>query len=294
MSNGLAGVVAGQSAVSSLDSGAAGLRYRGYDVGALAEQAGFEEVAHLLVHGRLPTAAELRTYQDSLVGYRALPVTLQAVLEQLPATTPPMDVLRTGCSVLGCLEPETEQCRAADIADRVLASLPSMLLYWHHFHRDGRRIKTSSGESSIAGHFLRLLGQGAPDEMMRRAVDVSLILYAEHEFNASTFTARIVAATLSDIYSALTAAIGALRGPLHGGANEAAMAMIARYASADEAEQGVRQALAEKRLIMGFGHRVYKQGDPRSPIIKGWAARLAAAAGKEPLYQIAERIEMVM
>ncbi len=294
MSNGLAGVVAGQSAISSIESSGAGLRYRGYDIGALAEQAGFEEVAYLLIHGRLPTAPELHAYQAGLMGHCTLPAALRTVLEQLPAATPPMDVLRTACSALGCLEPESQQRTAAAIADRLLAGLASMLLYWHHFHAAGRRIETASNESSIAGHFLHLLKQEPPDEMMRRAVDVSLILYAEHEFNASTFTARVVASTLSDIYSALTAAIGALRGPLHGGANEAAMDMIARYASADEAEQGIRDALARKQLIMGFGHRVYKQGDPRSPIIKRWAARLAAATGKDPLFEIAERIEQVM
>jgi 2-methylcitrate synthase len=297
-SSGLAGITAGQSAISHVESSGSTLSYRGYDINALAEQASFEEVAHLLIYGKLPTAAELRDFQQRLIQYRELPGQLKTVLEQLPADTAPMDVLRTGCSTLGCLEPESssgsKQHSATKIADRLLASFASMLLYWFHFHTNGRRIETMSDESSVAGHFLHLLKQQRPDKLTRRAVDISLILYAEHEFNASTFTARVVASTLSDIYSALTAAIGTLRGPLHGGANEAAMEMLLRYASVEDAERGVREALAKKQLLMGFGHRVYKQGDPRSPIIKNWSRKLATATGNTTLFDISERIEHIM
>lgn len=226
-SSGLANIIAGQSAISSVESSGSSLRYRGYDINTLAEQANFEQVAHLLIHGKLPTEVELRGYQDRLIRYRDLPEALKTVLEQLPTGTPPMDILRTGCSVLGCLEPEStsdsKQRTATMIADRLLAGFVSMLLYWFHYHVNGQRIQTTSDEPSVAGHFLHLLKQKRPDVLTRRAVDVSLILYAEHEFNASSFAARVVASTLSDIYSAITVAIGTLRGPLHGGANEAAM-----------------------------------------------------------------------
>ncbi len=292
--SGLAGVVVGQSAIASVESSGNGLSYRGYDILELAEQANFEEIAYLLIHGRLPTEVELRDYQSDLMRHRNLPEALKTVLEQLPPETQPMDVLRTGCSALGCLEPESDQRTVTSIADRLLASFASMLLYWHHFHVNGQRIETMSDETSVAGHFLSLLKQETPDELTRRAMDVSLILYAEHELNASTFAARVVASTLSDTYSAMTAAIGALRGPLHGGANEAAMDMIARYATVEDAERGMHEALSNKQLIMGFGHRVYKQGDPRSPIIKAWSNKLAVATNKTRLFEVSERIEQVM
>jgi len=298
-SSGLAGIIAGQSAISSVESSGSSLGYRGYDITALAEQASFEQVAFLLIYGNLPTTIELRDYQHRLMQYRNLPGELKIMLEQLPASTMPMDVLRTGCSILGCLEPEPvpvpeSQQQTTIIANRLLASFTSMLLYWYHFHVNGQRIETTSDEPSVAGHFLHLFKQERPDELTRRAVDVSLILYAEHEFNASTFAARVVASTLSDIYSALTAAIGTLRGPLHGGANEAAMEMLSRYANAEDAERGLREALAKKQRIMGFGHRVYKQGDPRSPVIKSWSRKLATATGNTNLFEISERIEQVM
>lgn len=293
-SGGLAGIVAGQSAISCVESSGSTLSYRGYDINALAEQASFEEVAHLLIHGHLPTRDELQNFRQRIIQHRELPGKLKTVLEQLPADTAPMDVLRSGCSVLGCLAPESPQHTPTQVAGHLLAAFPAMLMYWFHFHDDGQRIETMSDEPSVAGHFLHLLKQQHPDELTRHAVDVSLILYAEHEFNASTFTARVVASTLSDIYSAVTAAIGALRGPLHGGANEAAMAMLARYTSVDDAERELREALAEKQRIMGFGHRVYKQGDPRSPIIKEWSRKLAAASGDTMLFDISERIEHIM
>lgn len=292
---GLAGVVAGQTAIATVESSGKGLYYRGYAIEQLAESASFEEVAYLLIHGELPALAELATFRHRIQQSRPLPDRLKNLLEQLPGQSHPMDILRTGCSALGCLEPEADlQQGAPRIAERLFGCLPSMLLYWHHFHHTGKRLETATEDASIAGHFLHLL-QGRPaDELRQRAMDVSLILYAEHEFNASTFAGRVVASTLADFYSAITAAISALRGPLHGGANEAAMQFIARFDSPEAAERGVHEAIACKRLIMGFGHRVYKQGDPRSPIIKAWAKKLAEAAGDLKLFAISERIEEVM
>jgi len=293
----LSGVVAGETAVCTVGSGGDGLHYRGYDVRELAGAATFEEVAHLLIYGRLPDDRELGRFGERLVGLRRLPRELKEVLERVPAHAHPMDVMRTGCSVLGTVEPEGEGRGAGAIAERLLACFPSMLLYWHHFSTSGRRIKTESDERSVAGHFLHLLHGREPEDLVRRAVDASLILYAEHEFNASTFVSRIVASTGSDFYSSITGAIGALRGPLHGGANEAAMELIQRYKTPDEAEAGVLAALAEGEKLKGFGHPVYTRSDPRSEIIKGWSRRLSELlenADEAYLYAVSERIEEVM
>jgi 2-methylcitrate synthase len=295
LSPGLEGVIAGETAISTVGKQGRGLSYRGYAIADLAAHAAFEEVAYLLIHGTLPDKGEFDRYRRRLAGLRGLPAGLKTVLEQLPAQAHPMDVLRTGCSALGTLEPETAQHGAHQIADRLLAVFPSMLLYWYQFHRTGRRIDTATGEESMAGHFLRLLHDRPPVEVHRRAVDASLILYAEHEFNASTFSARVTASTLSDFYAAVTSAIGTLRGPLHGGANEEAMRLISPYATPDEAEAGVRATMAKGEKIMGFGHRVYKrQEDPRSAIIQDWSRRLSEAAGDMRLYNVSERIERLV
>ncbi|MBA4117181.1 MAG: 2-methylcitrate synthase [Rubrobacter sp.] len=291
---GLAGVVAGESAICTVGASGDELHYRGYEIRDLAEHATFEEVAYLLIHGKLPDKTELDEYKERLAGMRALPEELKTVLEQLPGDTLPMDVLRTGCSTLGTLEPEGGDRNQYEIADRLIASFPSMLLYWHHFYDSGERIDTDTGEDTLAGHFLRLLYGEEPDDVYRRAVDVSLVLYAEHEFNASTFVARIAASTLSDFYSAITGAIGTLRGPLHGGANEAAMKVIQQYESPDEAEEGIREMIANGEKVMGFGHPVYTHADPRSDIIKGWAKRLSEERGDSTLYEVSGRIEEVM
>lgn len=293
-SPGLEGVVAGETAISTVGKKGRGLSYRGYSINDLATQATFEEVAHLLLHGKLPNRENLALFRNRLMALRDLPVELKTVLEQLPASAHPMDVLRTGCSTLGTIEPEVTSSDQLRVAERLLASFPSMLLYWYHYQTGGRRIATESGEESLAGHFLTLLHGKKPEELQRRAVDVSLILYAEHEFNASTFSARVTASTLSDFYSAITSAIGTLRGPLHGGANEEAMRLISRFGSADEAEQGLLEMLARKEKIMGFGHRVYKEMDPRSPLIQTWSEKLSEAAGSMLLYQVSDRIEKVM
>ena len=290
---GLAGVVAGETAIATVGKEGSGLNYRGYSIFDLAENASFEEVAHLLLRGELPTADQLAAFQAELASKRELPETLRTVLELLPATSNPMDVMRTGCSVLGCLEPETDTAQQQDISTRLLAAFPSILLYWYRFHKDGKKLDTS-GDESIAGHFLRLLHDEAPNEDRLKAMDVSLILYAEHEFNASTFAGRVTVATRSDIYSGITSAIGALRGPLHGGANEAAMELIERFQTADEAEAGIRAALAAKDLIMGFGHRVYKISDPRSDVIKAWSKKLGDAVGDTRFYPVSERIDKIM
>lgn len=291
---GLAGVVAGRTALSTVGKEGCGLTYRGYSIEDLAAQATFEEVAWLLLRGELPTSQQLADYRGRLQGLRELPAALKAVLEQLPDTAHPMDVLRTGCSALGCLEPESSASGTFDVVDRLLATFPSMLAYWHWFQTQTMRIDTHSEEDSIAGHFLHLLHGQRPSELHRQAFDSSLILYAEHEFNASTFTARVVTSTLSDIYSAITGAIGTLRGPLHGGANEAAFDLINKFASPDDAERGLMEMLARKEKIMGFGHRVYRDCDPRSPIIQQWAKRLADEVGDTRLYPVSERIEVVL
>ena len=291
---GLAGVVAGRTDICTVGKEGAGLTYRGYDIYDLADDAGFEEVAYLLHHDHLPNARELADYRDKLKSLRALPGALKQTLEAIPAGTHPMDVMRTGCSVLGNLEPEGDFAGQRDAADRLLAAFPSMLMYWHRFHADGKRIDTATDDDSVAGHFLHLLHDAPPSELHRRTLDISLILYAEHEFNASTFTARVIAATLSDFHSAITGAIGALRGPLHGGANEAAMELIERFDSAEDAEKGVRDMLARRELIMGFGHRVYTTSDPRNSVNKRMSKRLAEEAGDERLYPVSEAIERVM
>jgi 2-methylcitrate synthase len=290
----LSGVAAGSTAICTVGREGRGLHYRGYAIDDLAEQASYEEVAHLLLYGRLPAAGELTAFRRRLIEHRSIPKELCDLLRQAPADAHPMDVLRTAVSMLGCLEPEKSFDRQHQIAERLLGILPSVLLYWHGFHRTGREIDVNTGEPGIAGHLLHLLHGRKPAALHERALDVSLVLYAEHEFNASTFTARVVSSTLSDFHSAITAAIGALRGPLHGGANEGAMALIERFSSPDEAEEGVMAALARKEKLLGFGHPVYTAGDPRSDIVKAWARRLSLEAGDDRYYPVSERIEAVM
>ena len=293
----LSGVVAGQTAICTVGANGKELHYRGYDIHDLAEEATFEEVAHLLIHEELPNRYMLERYKLKLETMRGLPAPVKAVLEQVPAAAQPMDVLRTGCSAMGVTLPERDDQNigeARNIADRLLASFPSMLNYWYHYARNGRRIDVESEEDSIAGHFLHLLmGKPAPKDWVR-AMDVSLILYAEHEFNASTFTGRVIAGTGSDIYSAITGAIGALRGFKHGGANEGAADLIQRFRNPEEAEAGIRQMLENKEIVLGFGHPVYTISDPRNGIIKEYARRLSYEGGQPMLFDIAERIETVM
>ncbi len=291
---GLAGIIAGETAICTVGHEGNSLNYRGYSVNDLAEHGSFEETAYLLIYGKLPSQAELKQYQTHLKTLRWLPPNLKSILEQIPASAHPMDVLRTGCSALGTFEPEGEKHGQIEIANRLMACFGSMLLYWYHFSKSGRRIETQTEDTSIASHFLHLLHGSVPEDIFASALDASLILYAEHEFNASTFTARIVASTLSDFYSAITAAIGALRGSLHGGANEAAMELIESFHSADQAESGLLDLLARKQLIMGFGHRVYKTSDPRSQVIKAWSRKLSEKKKDMALFNISERIESVM
>jgi 2-methylcitrate synthase len=291
---GLAGVIAGETAIATVGKAGKGLSYRGYSIHDLAEKATFEEVAFLLLHGHLPRLKELDSFKARLINGRSLPKALLSTLQNIPANAHPMDVLRTGCSMLGVLEPETNFKQQSEKAERLLACLPSILLYWYRYAQDKTQIHFDSDEDSIAGFFMDKLHDENPTDMERRAMDVSLILYAEHEFNASTFAARVCTATLSDIYSAITAAIGTLRGPLHGGANEAAMELIEQFKSPEEAEAGILDALDRKTLIMGFGHRVYTVSDPRSDIIKGWAEKLGKAVGDKILYPVSERVEQVM
>ena len=291
---GLAGITAGQTSIATVGKEGTGLTYCGYTIEDLAEHSTFEEVAFLLMQGHLPSADQLGSFIAQLRMLRTLPSPLMTVLEQLPSSSHPMDVLRTGCSTLGCLEPESGFDDQQSVAIRLLASLPSMLAYWYHFSVNGTRIDTSSNEKSTAGHFLKILSGSTPSDLHERALDASLILYAEHEFNASTFVARVTASTLSDIYSTITGGIGALRGPLHGGANEAAMELIQQFNTPDEAEAGILEALARKDKIMGFGHRVYTTSDPRSAIIKQWAERLSQDADDGKLFAVSERIEEVM
>lgn len=291
---GLAGVVAGQTAICTVGKEGMGLTYRGYSIEDLAAKATFEEVAFLLLYGHLPNRSELDGYRKKLIAFRGLPPALKAVLEQLPANTHPMDVLRTGCSALGSIEPEGPGHDQHQVANRLLAVLPSILLYWYQFHRTGKRLETQTDDPNMAAHFLHMLLGKPADEMRMRALDASFILYAEHEFNASTFAARITTSTLADFYSSITSGIGTLRGPLHGGANEEAMALIERFETPDEAEAGLMDMLARKELVMGFGHRVYKLSDPRSLVIKDWARKLAAAADDKRIFPISERIEAVM
>lgn len=291
---GLAGVIAGETAIATVGKEGVGLTYRGYSIHDLAEHATFEGTAYLLIHGKLPTQTELDDYRRKLMDLRGLPDGLKITLEQVPGDAHPMDVLRTGCSVLGTIEIENNDNDPLHIADRLTACFGSMLLYWHHFHTNGKQIDVETDDKTIAGHFLHLLHGKRPDELQRRAVDVSLILYAEHEFNASTFAARVATSTLSDFYSAIVGAIGTLRGPLHGGANEAAMELIERFQTPDEAEAAILDMLERRELIMGFGHRVYTISDPRSDIIKGWSQKLSEASGDRSLYEVSERIEQVM
>jgi 2-methylcitrate synthase len=293
----LSGVLAGNTAICTVGRNGDELHYRGYAIADLALRATYEEVAYLLIYGRLPSRPELDAYLRRLRALRGLPPALRAVLERLPASAHPMDVLRTGCSVLGTLEPEPtphEADRARAIADRLIAAFGSMLLYWHHFSRSGLRVEVETEDPTIAGHFLRLLHGRSPSEFHVRALDQSLILYAEHEFNASTFTARVIAGTGSDLYSAVTGAIGALRGPKHGGANEVALEVILRQATPDAAEADIRDRLARREIVIGFGHPVYTRSDPRNPIIKELARRLCADGGDPGLFAVAERIEQVM
>lgn len=291
---GLADIVAGDTAICTVGKEGKGLNYRGYSIRDFTAQGCFEEVAYLLIHGKLPNESELVSYQNKLVSQRNLPAALKTVLELIPGNAHPMDVLRTGCSMLGTLEPETQTHQGIEIADRLLALFPSMLMYWHHFHQDGKRIETTGGEKGFAEHLLFLLHGKKPSELQRQVIDTSMILYAEHEFNASTFSARVTAGTLSDFYSAITSAIGTLRGPLHGGANEAAMELIEKFSSAEAADKGVHDMLAKKEKIMGFGHRVYKISDPRSDIMKPLAKQLADTVGDKVLFPVAEAIEKVM
>lgn len=291
---GLAGVSAGSTSLCTVGKEGAGLTYCGYDIYDLADNAGFEEVAYLLMHGKLPNQAELDAYIAKIKSLRGLPDQLKVVLEMTPADSHPMDVLRTAVSVLGNLEPEGDFSKQVATADRLLAVLPSMLLYWHRFHTDGVRIDVETDDDSVAGHFLHMLHDKKPSELHRRCLDTTLILYAEHEFNASTFTARVITGTLSDMHSAITGAIGALRGPLHGGANEAAMALIQRFKSPKEATAGVLGMLERKEKIMGFGHRVYTVSDPRNSVNKRMSKTLAAEAGDMTLYDVSEAVEKVM
>ena len=293
-SSGLAGIVAGETAICTVGKEGMGLTYRGYSINDLADHATFEEVAFLLLHGHLPDRGELAAYKKILASLRGLPARLKSVLEQLPATAHPMDVLRTGCSALGCLEPEGPDRNALHVANRLLASFPSMLLYWHQFANHGRRIETQTDDPNMAAHFLHLLLGKPADKTRMRALDSSFILYAEHEFNASTFAARVTTSTLADFYSAIGAGIGALRGPLHGGANEWAMELIEQFQTPDEAEAGVLEMLLQKKLIMGFGHRVYKKCDPRTAPIKELGRKLARTDDDRNLFAIGERIETVM
>ena len=291
---GLRGQVAGETALCTVGKSGAGLTYRGYDIADLAEKAQFEEIAYLLLRGKLPNRQELDAYKKKLQSLRGLPAALKTVLEQIPKDAHPMDVMRTGCSMLGNLETEEDFSEQDDKIDRMLAVFPSIITYWYRFAHDGVRIETDSDVDSIGGHFLELLHGKKPSELHERVMNVSLILYAEHEFNASTFTARVCASTLSDIHSCVTGAIGSLRGPLHGGANEAAMALIQKFKTPEEAEEGLMGMLERKEKIMGFGHAIYKESDPRNAIIKQWSKKLAEEVGDTVLYPVSERCEAVM
>lgn len=291
---GLRGQVAGKTALSTVGKEGSGLTYRGYDVKDLAETCVFEEVAHLILKGALPTQAELDAYRTTLKSLRGLPQALKDVLERIPAEAHPMDVLRTGCSFLGNLETETDFAQQEAATDRLLAAFPSIICYWYRFSHDGVKIETETDDESVGAHFLHMLRGEKPNELHERVMNVSLILYAEHEFNASTFTARVCASTLSDLHSCVTAAIGSLRGPLHGGANEAAMDMIEGFTSADNAEQEMLGMLARKDKIMGFGHAIYADSDPRNAIIKEWAEKLGKDVGDTVLYPVSVRCEEVM
>ncbi|KAA1175034.1 2-methylcitrate synthase [Marinobacter salinexigens] len=292
---GLRGQVAGETALCTVGKTGTGLTYRGYDITDLADNAQFEEVAYLLLRGKLPNQQELDAYKQKLQSLRTLPEALKTVLEQIPKDAHPMDVMRTGCSMLGNLETEQDFSEQDDKIDRMLAVFPSIITYWYRFAHEGVRIDTSATESdSIGGLFLELLHGKKPSELHERVMNVSLILYAEHEFNASTFTARVCASTLSDIHSCVTGAIGSLRGPLHGGANEAAMELIQKFQTPEEAESGLMGMLERKEKIMGFGHAIYSESDPRNVIIKKWSEKLAQEVGDTVLYPVSVRCEEVM
>ena len=293
----LSGTVAGNTAICTVGRTGNDLHYRGYDILDFAETAEFEEIAYLLIHGQLPDQAELDRYKAKLKSLRGLPQAVKQTLEAIPATAHPMDVMRTACSVLGTCEPEKDDHPAAearDITDRLMASFGSALLYWYHFTVNGKRIDVETDDDSIGGHFLHILHGVKPSASWIRAMHTSLILYAEHEYNASTFTARVIAGTGSDMYSAITGAIGALRGPKHGGANEEANRIQSRYCSADEAEQDIRERVARKEIVTGFGHPVYTISDPRNEVIKRVAKQLSEEAGDSKLFDIAARLESVM
>ena len=293
----LSGVPAGNTALCSVGKSGNDLHYRGYDIADLAAHCEFEEVAYLLIHGALPTQSQLSAYKTKLKGLRGIPDAVKAILEQIPATAHPMDVMRTGVSALGCLTPEGgahSEEGAKEIADKLIACLNSVLLYWYHFAHSGKRISVETDDDSIGGHFLHLLHGAPQSELWVNSMHASLILYAEHEFNASTFTARVIAGTGSDMYSAITGAIGALRGPKHGGANEVALEIQERYSTPDEAESDIRARVAVKEVVIGFGHPVYTVSDPRNAIIKEISLELSEANGNTALYKIAERIESVM
>ena len=291
---GLRGQVAGETALCTVGKSGTGLTYRGFDISVLAENASFEEVAFLLLRGHLPNQRELEEYLTKIIQNRRLPEALKDVLERLPASAHPMDVMRTGCSVLGNLETETDFQQQDEAIDRLLAILPAIICYWYSFSRHGKRIETELDDPSIGAHFLHMLSGQRPSELFSQVMNTSLILYAEHEFNASTFTARVCASTLSDIHSCIAAAIGSLRGPLHGGANEAAMEMIQTWQSPDEAEEALLEMLARKEKIMGFGHAIYRTSDPRNVIIKQWAEKLSDSVGDTVLYPVSVRCEEVM
>jgi 2-methylcitrate synthase len=291
---GLAGVIAGDSAICTVGKEGKGLNYRGYSIDDLAKKASFEEVAYLLIYGKLPNRSELTAYEKRLRDLRWLPESLKSVLEKIPSGAHPMDVLRSGCSVLGTLEQEGQKYPQHDVADRLLAIFPSILFYWYHYSNSNKRIETVTDDQGVAGHILHLLHGKKPDALQERIMNTSLVLYAEHEFNASTFTARTVASTLSDFYSCITAGICALRGSLHGGANEFAMELIEQFSSPDDAEQGLMQMLDKKKLIMGFGHRVYSVSDPRNEVIKELSYQLSQITKDKVLYPVSERIEQVM
>ncbi|WEM41245.1 2-methylcitrate synthase [Photobacterium sp. DA100] len=291
---GLRGQTAGSTALCTVGKTGTGLTYRGFDISDLAKHAEFEEVAYLLLKGKLPTRAELAAYKTKLVSYRGLPLALKLVLEQIPADTHPMDVMRTGCSMLGNLEQEHGFTEEYDKADRLLALLPAIICYWYRYSHHGVKIETYCDQDSIAGYFLKMLTGETPSDLHKQVMHCSLILYAEHEFNASTFAARVCASTLSDIHSCVCAAIGTLRGPLHGGANEAAMDMIEQWQTPDEAESGIMAMLEKKEKIMGFGHAIYRESDPRNALIKAWSEQLAKDANDPVLYDISVRVEAVM
>jgi 2-methylcitrate synthase len=293
----LSGVPAGNTALCSVGKSGNDLHYRGYDIADLAANCEFEEVAYLLIHGALPTQSQLDAYKKKLKGLRGLPDQVKKVLEQIPATAHPMDVMRTGVSALGCVTPEDNahaEAAAKEIADKLIASLGSMLVYWYHFANSGKRIEIETEDDSIGGHFLHMLHGSAPSDLWVNSMHASLILYAEHEFNASTFTSRVIAGTGSDMYSAITGAIGALRGPKHGGANEVALEIQERYSDPASAEADIRERVANKEVVIGFGHPVYTVSDPRNEIIKAISLELSQDQGSTKLYDIAERIESVM